>query len=399
MGNASQSEESAFFDEEAIGLTYEEVEKKMQEKMVGHEFFEERLKKMGKSATDLGYKDGLLTRFFSIRDTALYKEPEYEEVISYEKEFGAEAEFESDMTKLPSTIRLDVDKVYYDEQIAKILENSSFRRAIGVATQEAKLVVKLAILEVPNYVDHQPSTVFNTLRLPNELKYFHTALIVGPYKLEWNNTSVILPRKCMLSAIDSFEIGEFVGEELITEKLKVIAETIADYNIYRTYDEISCNSQNFIDELCKKLELKVKFKNYLKRYINILRNEGKAECKYQIPEEILHKMIHENVALATIPNFDPVQSDGEITFATHEQLDEVVNAIISINNDYFYIGHGKDDYKLLKSFDRAFDYRHMRHMIEKKTPHDTFKPLGQNKGYHEVECVFTLEQRGITRKE
>lgn len=89
------------------------------------------------------------------------------------------------------------------------------------------------------------------------------------------------------------------------------------------------------------------FKNYnstcVAGFLNKLRSKGSCTIKYPVPREIGEKL---NI------------KEKKIRFATHVQLDEFVKKVVEhfplFKEEY------KDDYYLLKSFDRAFWLRHFK---------------------------------------
>lgn len=87
-----------------------------------------------------------------------------------------------------------------------------------------------------------------------------------------------------------------------------------------------------------------------------LRKNGKCDIEYRIPPEIRECCgFKEKV----------------IKFKTHRQLDEFVDIINKKAPTYFVLDEkGKDDFALLKSFDRAFWLRYYKHKSEEHKPHD-----------------------------
>jgi hypothetical protein len=414
MGNFKSRREGGVFDGTVDGISREDAEQAVQAKLDTNTLVKESLKKMGKTGTDLGHPEGLLHSFLTMADAISYVEPTVEELIAYEKSAGEqrpeEEQYETPMEKIPynfgqglgTSTSHDSGHVQVSTQGSK--SNSGNQLSTKSPTgkvKKASLKIKLVITELPDNTQTRKilSPVLATLRLAPQFGLFHSALIIGPWKIEWNNSSLIVPRKCMASAVVAFDLVEINGEENIKDKLQTLAEAISEYNVTKSYDQMNCNCQQFVDDLCKRLELPIAFKGQMAEFMDRLRKTGKCESKYTIPQDVLEKMRARNkkepgsITFTTMPNFDLEQTSGEITFTSHEQLDEVVNNIVTADAAFLYSA-GKDDYKLLKAFDRAFWLRHFKHAVEKKCAHDDYKPLGfepkmlQSIGRDNVKCPF-----------
>ena len=71
--------------------------------------------------------------------------------------------------------------------------------------ENQKIKIKLIIVEISHTKKEQNirkflSPIATTLGKNPQFGMFHSALVVGPWYLEWNNSSLCIPRKCYSSA-------------------------------------------------------------------------------------------------------------------------------------------------------------------------------------------------------
>lgn len=214
-----------------------------------------------------------------------------------------------------------------------------------------KIKIKLVIAEIaknPNQLSFRKffSPIASTLNLSNSpVGFFHTALIIGPFYLEWNSSSLCIPRKCYsTSALLAIDLKETKLKECnFDETMNKISKVICQWNIEKKYDRFYCNCQHFVDDLLKVLEIQIEFKSTMKEMVNSMRNQGECKIEWKIPKEIQEKcLIKENVK----------------KFSTHEELDDLVVKVLEkipkFKNLY------PEDYLLLKSYDRAFWLKYYR---------------------------------------
>eukprot|EP01080_Neovahlkampfia_damariscottae_P002305 gene2305-2773_t len=177
------------------------------------------------------------------------------------------------------------------------------------------------------------------------LGLIHSAISIGPWYLEWNNTELCVPKKfysgSSLLVIDIKHSYEMVDIEKIIE---VLAEVITRWNTLHSYEKLHNNCQTFIDDVLMSLDIEtdLKLEGYIKKYIQNLRLTGECPVDYQIPEIIQEKCGFK---------------ENKITFETHKQLDEFLNTVLE-----YYPTFPIEDlgYDLLKGFDRGFWLRHYK---------------------------------------
>jgi hypothetical protein len=111
-----------------------------------------------------------------------------------------------------------------------------------------------------------------------------------------------------------------------------------------------------VDELCTALGIKLNFQGALSDFLKNLRYSGQCELNYVPRPDMMKKLGRE---------------EGPVQFKTHRELDDFVNAITTHFPTYFDLDdNGVDDWKLLKSFDRAFWLRKFKHDTEQYEPHN-----------------------------
>lgn len=181
---------------------------------------------------------------------------------------------------------------------------------------------------------------------------FHTAIIVGPFYLEWNNSSLCIPRKCSSShaKIVSDLTNDLIGPH-VTLSLEHLSRIICHWNANVEYSNTKNNCQKFVEELCNGLNINIveKYKNTsIGLFLDNMRKSGSSKLIYHF-SPILHEKCP----------WIKEKYGNTITFETHKSLDDFVNEIKkSLSNELFFIEELRNDINLIKSFDRAFWLRY-----------------------------------------
>eukprot|EP01080_Neovahlkampfia_damariscottae_P009448 gene9448-1654_t len=172
---------------------------------------------------------------------------------------------------------------------------------------------------------------------------FHTALLIGPWLLEWNDSALCIPRKCVSkSAFLTADIGEITTKETLESVREKIAKVITNWNVNYSYSMIlktnnhTGNCQTFVDEMLKELGIELKFDGAMAKFINTLKKNGSSKLIYHLSDDI--KYLIES-------------SKSEIEFQTHQELDNFIVKLLEIEPTF--AKEYKHDFNLLKSFDRA----------------------------------------------
>jgi len=220
---------------------------------------------------------------------------------------------------------------------------------------------------------------------------FHTALIIGPWILEWNNSSLCIPRRCCsTAAILAIDVDNTIEKKMkIGFVVDALCEVISRWNIIKTYDRNKCNCLHFIEDVLDSLGIssKLSYTGALGNFIKNIREKGSSDWNYSLPEELIQKCHFKN----DVKN---------INFKTHEELDNFVLQILEYEKQFNIDTKYAEDFALLKSVDRAFWLRYFKknekiykHKCEKESekeefclcpfgdPRDSKSILGKNDPY------------------
>lgn len=221
------------------------------------------------------------------------------------------------------------------------LKNGSLRIKLIVA-ETSKNAVERSIKKLASPI------VNLALEHPPEFGFYHIALAIGCWKIEWNNSSLCIPRqitgKSAVIAADIESIATIDQLDVIREKL---ADVIIKWNTSMYYQQNPSketpnrgNCQYFIDDVLQYLGLSEtvnKFPKPLNNYLKQLRMHGEARMEFDMTKDFRNAF---NL------------QEKKIVFKSHAQLDSFYAKLIEISPDFQY--EYKYEYYMLKSFDRAF---------------------------------------------
>jgi hypothetical protein len=201
------------------------------------------------------------------------------------------------------------------------------------------------------------SPVMNKFDISGTFGLFHSALIVGPWYLEFTDASLVIPRKCYSqAAVLAAEVSHYFEGPQVSEAIDIISNVICHWNAHITYSSTKNNCQTFIDELCRELGITLKFDGALGGFVNDLRTYGSCDMKYK-----------------------------NMTFKTHQDLDQFVIEEQKKDPKFFQTS----DYTLLKAFDRAFWLRSYKEKTKENTPHEACPFGNPNESQSLYQNVFT----------
>ncbi|KAL0486422.1 hypothetical protein AKO1_011998 [Acrasis kona] len=237
---------------------------------------------------------------------------------------------------------------------------------LSMIKKEEFLKIKLVIVELDGSARHRTfrkilSPIMDTfLTNTTGLQYglFHSALIVGPWYLEWNDSCLIVPRKCYSgAAVIAADVNKYFKGPQVSEAIDKISDVICDWNANYSYSRQTNNCQRFVDDICKALNIDINFDGALKSYLDQLRTKGVCDMSYPLTESMKHTL--------------GIEDQEDKKFNTHKELDDFVKLINRKDPCYFDMDPaGQDDLILLKSYDRAFWLRHFKDKDQEKfTPH------------------------------
>jgi len=219
-------------------------------------------------------------------------------------------------------------------------------------TNEEFLKVKLVIVEIHNSASQRTfrrvlSPLMDTFNISPQFGLFHSALIVGPWYLEWNDSCLVVPRKCYSgAAVLAADVEKFFKGPQVSVALDRISNVICEWNANYQYSQQKYNCQLFVDELCKALDITLNFNGALGSFLQQLRKTGQCELGYQLSPDL-------QKSLGITESYKK--------FKTHKELDEFVTMVRDKLPTYFDMDPvGRDDWVLLKSYDRAFWLRHFK---------------------------------------
>jgi hypothetical protein len=214
------------------------------------------------------------------------------------------------------------------------------------------------------------SPILTSFHLNAQFGYFHTALIVGPYYLEWNSSSLCVPRTCYSkAAILCLDIGSGLGIGNSQQVIKKLATRIVEWNTTKTYS-LKNNCQHFVEDLLGILDINVydqfQKNGRIHQLLSQIKNKGKADFKYYPSNELKELLKLEK---------------NDMKFETHADLDKFVISIAKLitGDEFLDIRDPNvkkspyfEDLVILKSMDRSF---WLRHFGMKDQPSLEFEPL------------------------
>ncbi|KAF0980616.1 hypothetical protein FDP41_013099 [Naegleria fowleri] len=224
---------------------------------------------------------------------------------------------------------------------------------------ESFMKVKMVVTEMGDGAAHRfirrfGSMFKNSTIQQMEYGMFHTALIIGPWYVEWGDSSIAVVRsKSSSKAVFAVDVTKIVGLENVAKAIDKTASICAHWNAHKTYDNKSCNCQHFATAVLEYLGLRQEFENNIKGpmrvYMDRLKNDGVCDMRYHLEPTIKDVILNSDCS----EELKKFASGKSVTFKTHKMLDEFVATIQKYKPLYFDAA-GKYDYMLLKSFDRAF---------------------------------------------
>lgn len=262
-----------------------------------------------------------------------------------------------------------------------------------------RMKVKLVVTEIMNSnfdkgVRKFFSPVANFFHLMNaKYGWFHVALVVGPWLIEWNDSGLCIPRKPLSrSALITCDLGEgfeIDNEEIISAKIRTLASVIVRWNTTMKYASKAKtpgegNCQDFVESVLK--ELDIDQRNFipphsaLGLYLERMKNHGECEMVFPITASFIKQYANKLDPELSARVKSASSNGGVIKFETHQELDTFVSQLKAADLGFVRTS----DCILLKSFDRALWMRHF------KTPDAlSFLPLPVNSEHNpRTGCPF-----------
>ncbi|KAL9656183.1 hypothetical protein ABK040_007800 [Willaertia magna] len=231
------------------------------------------------------------------------------------------------------------------------------------------------------------SPILNKCNSMPSFGIFHSSLIIGDYKYEFCDSSIIMPRK--ISANNALFVMDVTILELTLNEYLNLIDQLTDLIIYwntskfySTNENDKSNCQDFVNDLISKLNLSEKLNHLIHRSFPSLFNErfkkGKGGMKMIFTEKFKNHF-HLQKKFIKIKN--------------HEQLDLFVLRLNEMDEkwkDSFHL-----EFEILKGFDQSFWLRHFANVNRK-----CWKPLGfdhhhNHNGEHHCKCPFGNPKESI----
>jgi hypothetical protein len=284
---------------------------------------------------------------------------------SYEITEAEHAQYLKVLEKFNSSERLrEMSKEEKEKAAIRLAVPSIVRKVYFDYTFKKETKVKLVIVELENSLARQVlSPVMSFVGKAPAFGLYHTALSFGPKLLDWNDSSICVPRDWKgARVVLAVDLCKITNEAEFNIAIDRICERITYWNTYVEYSQNDNNCQKFTDDLCSHLNIELRFVGATAEYIKRLRTTGRCEAKFDISES-LAKLLG--------------QQPGQIEFKTHEELDEFYQKMLAKASMHMSTILGASDDTLLKAYDRAFWFRHKRDKtVPECKPHPEGCPFG-----------------------
>eukprot|EP00761_Pharyngomonas_kirbyi_P006787 gb/GECH01006795.1/.p1 GENE.gb/GECH01006795.1/~~gb/GECH01006795.1/.p1 ORF type:complete len:424 (+),score=111.40 gb/GECH01006795.1/:1-1272(+) len=237
-------------------------------------------------------------------------------------------------------------------------EHASDMRYQSLAQVKVKLVIgEICKSDMQKTIRKMLSPVLTTFDHQQQFGMFHSAVVIGPWYIEWNNSSLCIPRKCYSSAAIIAADMIMPGKQNtvnLNDAIETLSEVITKWNVHYTYDQSKNNCQTFVDEIASALGFDLsQFQGPLATFLTNLREKGQCDIQFPVNPEM-----REYFGI----------KESAVKFDSHKELDEFVLKLME--KEKMLETKYPDHWMLLKSFDRAFWLRHFRN-----PNNDGFKPL------------------------
>jgi hypothetical protein len=185
--------------------------------------------------------------------------------------------------------------------------------------------------------------------------FLHSSIIFGKWKIEWNNTEIVIPRpikaKESLFCVDLFTLN---SKQEAEQFIKCISDTIVDWNVNFSYaqngsvEKKTGNCQQFVSELLRRAKRDACFDNLpegIQTVLKKVQETGMMKMELRITKEF--------------GSYFGITGNC-IEFSTHGQLDRFVSDLCSKDVNFMSSRIWKTEKMLCKAFDRAFWLRWRR---------------------------------------
>lgn len=245
------------------------------------------------------------------------------------------------------------DTLIMDEELKNNQEEQEEEeKFIDTTTQQLKNDIKVKILIVDQDAKSQLkqnlrmflSPVLSKIEMVPTMGMFHTAIMIGPWLIEWNNSALCIPRKCVSrAAMLSADIDAIHTIKSLDTVVDNLANHIVQWNISKLYKtqggdkKLYGNCQDFIDSLLNSIGIKLNFQGPLADFLKNIKDNGSTQLEFRVNQEFKEKF--------------KINEKSKV-FQTHQELDEFVHKLFEV--DMSFDKKYPHEYAFIKSFDRAF---------------------------------------------
>jgi hypothetical protein len=220
---------------------------------------------------------------------------------------------------------------------------------------QKKIKIKIVILQKDKKLTQSQnmrellSPILSKFQFQTNSHTFRSAVMIGPWLFEWDESELCIPRKCISSAaVMSADIESVHELNNIKEIVDQLANEIELWNTKMKYSENQDsdktkfgNSQDFVESLLNSFGVQLNLPLSIKNFLEEIKKNGSTKLNFQYAYNFKQQ-------------FD--LKGTSMTFNTHSELDKFMQEICEI--DPAAIIHWKNEFQFLKSFDRAFWMKH-----------------------------------------
>lgn len=310
------------------------------------------------------------------------------------KSFSNKEKFLQNIFSLDWTYKLDVHmfneklNIKKDEEEFEYLDKEMIQE-VEKFEKSKQVPIKLIITEID--LDPSLRKVFSNLLFAMgsspTFGIFHTAISLGPWIIEWNNSSLCIPKICVSNrSLLSLDIGYTIQTtKQAIEVYDKISNVILEWNTEYTYSQKSPknykeskqgNCHDFILAILESLEISVKFPLIIENYLNKMKSDGNSEIFFETKDNKIRNKMN-------------LSSKHKNTFKTHQELDLFVHKMLK-ELEFGSISEMEKVYPgevaLLKGFDRAFWLRYFSQLerLKKDSKYivdEKYSPLKDEKSF------------------
>jgi hypothetical protein len=270
------------------------------------------------------------------------------------------AEILSDPEKLRATYLSTkwTDSMKLQQELSSLESDNEEEQLIDTASQQLKQDIKVKIVVVDQDAKSAfkqnlrklLSPVLSKIEMVPTMGMFHTALMIGPWLIEWNNSALCIPRKCVSrAALLSADVDAISSIKSLDTVVDNLSKAIIQWNVSKGYKtsggskQSVGNCQDFIESILNAIGIKLNFQGPLAEFLKEIKDHGTTKLEFKITPELREKF--------------KIQEKSKV-FETHHDLDEFIHMLF--DKDPQFDVHYKYEYAFMKSFDRAFWMRHFK---------------------------------------